>query len=151
MELWPGYVTSIRQHENDILVCCEVSHKVMRKETIYDILRRCQTDSRGRDYKDDFKRELIGATVLTDYNTGGNSKTYRIDDIDFTSSPNSTFDMKGTPTSYADYYKTRYNLQIQDKNQPMLMSNPSARDARAGRTQILYLVPELCRGLCSSS
>lgn len=28
IELWPGYITSIRQHEQDILVCCEVSHKV---------------------------------------------------------------------------------------------------------------------------
>ena len=29
LELWPGYDTSIRQHENDILLCCEVTHKVL--------------------------------------------------------------------------------------------------------------------------
>lgn len=28
VELWPGYITSARQHEKDVLVCCEVSHKV---------------------------------------------------------------------------------------------------------------------------
>ena len=28
LELWPGYLTSIRQHENDILMCAEITHKV---------------------------------------------------------------------------------------------------------------------------
>ena len=30
LEIWPGYVTSIRQHEEQILLCCEVSCKVLR-------------------------------------------------------------------------------------------------------------------------
>ena len=30
LEIWPGYVTSIRQHEDQILLCCEVSCKVLR-------------------------------------------------------------------------------------------------------------------------
>lgn len=37
MEVWPGYITSIRQHENDILMCAEISSKVMRSETLHDI------------------------------------------------------------------------------------------------------------------
>jgi len=41
LELWPGYVTSIRQHENDILLCVEITHKVMRQETVYDLLKEC--------------------------------------------------------------------------------------------------------------
>ena len=28
LQLWPGYQTSIRQHERDILVNCEIQHKV---------------------------------------------------------------------------------------------------------------------------
>lgn len=28
LQLWPGYQTSIRQHENDLLVNCEIQHKV---------------------------------------------------------------------------------------------------------------------------
>ena len=28
LELYPGYETSIRQHENEILLCVEISHKV---------------------------------------------------------------------------------------------------------------------------
>jgi hypothetical protein len=38
LELWPGYVTSIRQHETDILMCCEINHKVMRQETALGLL-----------------------------------------------------------------------------------------------------------------
>jgi len=38
LELWPGYVTSIRQHETDILMCCEINHKVMRQETALELL-----------------------------------------------------------------------------------------------------------------
>ena len=30
LEIWPGYVTSIRQHEEQIMLCCEVSCKVLR-------------------------------------------------------------------------------------------------------------------------
>ena len=30
LEVWPGYVTSIRQHEEKMLLCCEVSCKVLR-------------------------------------------------------------------------------------------------------------------------
>lgn len=68
-----------------------------------------------------------------------------MDDIDFNSSPSSTFDQKGTPITYVDYYKQKYNRPIRDAMQPMLISNPKARDVRDGRTQILFLVPELCR------
>jgi aubergine-like protein len=28
IELWPGFITSIRQHELNILSCIEVAHKV---------------------------------------------------------------------------------------------------------------------------
>lgn len=57
IQLWPGYITSIRQHERNILVCTEISHKVMRTDTCYDILRKCSQD---RDFQESFKRQVIG-------------------------------------------------------------------------------------------
>lgn len=39
--------------------------------------------------------------VLTDYN----NKTYRVDDVDFTSSPLSKFETKEGTISYVEYYK----------------------------------------------
>jgi aubergine len=49
-----------------------------------------------------FKMAIIGSVVLTRYN----NQTYRIDDIDETSSTNSTFlKNDGSSISYIDYYK----------------------------------------------
>jgi hypothetical protein len=41
LELWPGYVTSIRHHENELLLCVELTHKVMRLDTVYDLFQEC--------------------------------------------------------------------------------------------------------------
>jgi aubergine-like protein len=79
------------------------------------------------------------STVLTDYN----NHTYRVDDVNFLASPDSTSDQRGQPVAYTAYYKAKYNVDIRDRKQPMLVSK--ARDLRAGRDQLLYLVPELCR------
>ncbi|XP_015434182.1 PREDICTED: LOW QUALITY PROTEIN: protein aubergine-like [Dufourea novaeangliae] len=118
LELWPGYVTSIRQHESNILMCSEITHKVMRQQTLLDILNDCYQQSR-HEYKKYYQEQVMGLVVLTDYN----NNTYRITDIDFDANPNSTFQMKsGESVSYKDYYKIR-----------------------AGQAELIYLVPELCR------
>ncbi|KAG5672135.1 hypothetical protein PVAND_002289 [Polypedilum vanderplanki] len=138
LELLPGYITSIRKHEQDILICTEITHKVMRQETLLQIL----TDfvKRGGDYRSEFQREVVGTVVMTPYN----SKTYRIDDVKFDANPRNTFDMRGTQKSFADYYLERYNIKLKDLNQPLLISNPKARDIRGGRTDPVILIPELC-------
>lgn len=48
LELWPGYVTSIRQHERDILMCAEITSKVMRLDTLVDILNSCYREDNER-------------------------------------------------------------------------------------------------------
>lgn len=50
IELWPGYVTSIRQFENSILMCAEITHKVMRTDTVFDFLQDCV-----RNYQSEWK------------------------------------------------------------------------------------------------
>lgn len=139
VELWPGYITSIRQHEQNFLICAEVSHKVMRQETIYEILRTARQDH-GANWQSAFSKEIIGSIVLTKYN----NKTYRVDDVDYNSSPSSTFDKKGEQVKYTDYYQQRWQITIRDPAQPMLVSNPKARDIRDGRNTVLFLIPELC-------
>lgn len=44
-----------------------------------------------------------------------------------------------------EYYQTRYQLRIRDARQPMLVSKPKERDRRGGKTEMVLLVPELCR------
>ncbi|EDW76026.2 uncharacterized protein Dwil_GK14888 [Drosophila willistoni] len=139
MELWPGYQTSIRQHESDILLCSEVAHKVMRTDTLFNILS--ETIRENDDYQAAFKRQVIGMVVFTDYN----NKTYRVDEVDFDSSPLSTFATKNGKISYVEYYKTRYNITIRDCKQPMIVCNPTEKNIRGGVDQLIMLIPELAR------
>ncbi|XP_001605719.1 piwi-like protein Siwi [Nasonia vitripennis] len=141
LELWPGYVTSIRQHERDVLMCAEISHKVMRNQTVYDILRDTHEKHRS-EYQNKFSSTVIGSVVLTDYN----NRTYKVDDVDYTKSPSSTFKLRdGTDISYATYYQQKYQVRIRDPKQPLLVSRSKARDRRAGNDELVYLIPELCR------
>uniref|UniRef100_A0A1A9VTU4 Piwi n=1 Tax=Glossina austeni TaxID=7395 RepID=A0A1A9VTU4_GLOAU len=139
MQLWPGYQTSVRQHERDILLCAEIAHKVMRTETVYDILQRCLETT--RDYQEDFRRHVLGMTVLTDYN----NKTYSVNDIDFTKTPKETFSFKNQEVSFIDYYYKKYNIRIRDANQPLLISKAKLRSIRGGENEFIILIPELCR------
>ena len=78
-------MTSIREHEYNMMLCCEISHKVLRTDSVMDQLKEIL--KRGRDFQTEAKKELIGTIVMTPHN----NCTYRIDDIDFNESPNSTF------------------------------------------------------------
>lgn len=142
LELWPGYATSIRSHKNEVLMCAEISHKFMRKETVMDITAGIMR-ANPNNWQDTLKREIIGTTVLTEYT----NKTYLIDDIDFRMSPLSTFKTShaNEETTYEAYYFTKYNIKIQDSKQFLLVSKAKERDLRAGQNELIYLIPELCR------
>lgn len=100
IELWPGYTTSIRQHESSLLLMAEIKHKLMRTGTLLDILKRCYQESRNN-WQQNFMQEVLGMIVLTRYN----NKTYRISDVIFDLNPSSTFETKDGPISYVDYYR----------------------------------------------
>merc|ERR1719435_42579 len=142
LELWPGYATSIRQHESQILLCCEVSHKILRTDTVLDQIEEVHKRSGGGgNFRATSEKALLGAIVMTRYN----NKTYRIDEIAWDKHPDDEFDYKnGEKLSYVKYYAEKYNKAIRDPKQPLLVSMPRARDERAGMTGPIYLVPELC-------
>lgn len=100
MQLWPGYTTSIRQHESDLLMLAEVKHKLMRNETVLNILNRVYQEHRNN-WQTEFQNAVLGMTVLTKYN----NKTYRISHVEFNQSPTETFETKDGPISYIDYYQ----------------------------------------------
>lgn len=100
IELWPGYATSIRKHEQDILLNCDVAHKVMRNDTAYDLLQETHRADPAN-FQRNYKQKALGVTVLTSYN----NTTYRVDDVDFDRSPETTFDKKGTQVSLMAYYQ----------------------------------------------
>lgn len=109
----------------------------MRKDTVYDLMKQKRT--RGGDWQNLFKEEIIGKVVLTGYN----NKTYKISDVDFNKKVSETFDFKGRVVSFNQYYEEKYKIKIVDTNQPLLVVNPSARDIRGGRTTIVNVSCQL--------
>merc|ERR1719435_227497 len=142
LELWPGYVTSIRQHESQILLCCEVSHKILRTDTVLQQIGEVHQKTRGGpSFHADVEKALLGAIIITRYN----NKTYRIDEIAWDKKPTDEFEGKdGEMLSYMKYYETRYNRKINDLKQPLLISMPKVREQRSGVSGPIYLIPELC-------
>lgn len=107
MNIWPEYVLLRR----------EISHENMRKENVLDVLKRTY-ERYGREFKDIFYKQIDVSVVLIHYN----SRTYRVDDIQWHEDPLSTFSKsEGSSISYGQYYTGKYQFQISDMNQPLLI------------------------------
>lgn len=144
---------------------CDVAHKAMRTDTVLDLLTRCRRED-ANNFENSFRQKVLGITVLANYS----NKTHRIDDVDFNITPASTFTRNGAEISIQQYYKDvrvlaefnlvvfsavnlfccfflfaqKYKLEIINPTQPLLISNPRARDLRGGEQRPAWLVPELC-------
>ncbi|XP_035293543.1 piwi-like protein 1 isoform X2, partial [Cricetulus griseus] len=100
--IWPGFTTSILQYENNIMLCTDVSHKVLRSETVLDFMFNLYQQTEEHKFQEQVSKELIGLIVLTKYN----NKTYRVDDIDWDQNPKSTFKKAdGSEVSFLEYYR----------------------------------------------
>lgn len=137
IELWQGVITAIRQHENSVMMVVDTTYKVLRRDTVYDLMYELR---KSHNYTDECTKQIAGSVVMTRYN----NKTYRVDDIAWKKTPRDTFETKSGPLTYMDYYLKHYEIRIKDQKQPLLVCQPSKRDLRAGRTQNIYLIPELC-------
>ncbi|XP_077497906.1 piwi-like protein 1 [Amblyomma americanum] len=137
LELWQGLVTAIGQHESRVMLVTDTLHKVLRRDSIYDLMSQIE---HVPNYKHQCVKRVAGCIVMTPYN----NKTYRVDDIDWDQNPACTFDTKDGPKTYADYYRDQYEKHIRHMRQPLLVVRPKDKDLRAGRKQNIYLVPELC-------
>ena len=86
--LWPGYKTTIRQHETELLLGVEITHKMLRTDSALGTIASIQKRyGNGPDCIRHIKRALIGSIVISHYN----NKTYRIDDVDFSTKPTCKF------------------------------------------------------------
>jgi len=77
--------------------------------------------------------------------TSYNRKTYRVDDIEWSTTPKSTFDMQGQQTTFIEYFRKKYNKDIRDHDQPLLVSRPKKKDLHRGQLGPILLIPELCQ------
>ncbi|XP_027627375.1 piwi-like protein 3 [Tupaia chinensis] len=139
LEIWPGYITSILQYENSITLCADVSHKLLRKETAYDLIKSLTGSFRAIEL---ITEKLVGLIVLTRYN----NKTYKVDAIDWKRRPSDIFEKSdGTEITFVEYYKQHYKEVITDLDQPLLISQGKWKMGQkdTDREPIL-LIPELC-------
>ncbi|KAK3581959.1 hypothetical protein CHS0354_023428 [Potamilus streckersoni] len=137
----PGFITSILQYENDVLLNCDISHKIMRSDSVLDQINDILRLNKDR-FHDNATWLLVGSIVLTSYN----NRTYKVDGIAWNKRPTDTFKLHdGSEITYKDYYKRNYEINITNSSQPLLVSKPKEKDIRGGQKNDIYLVPELCK------
>uniref|UniRef100_A0AAX7U5W5 Piwi-like protein 2 n=1 Tax=Astatotilapia calliptera TaxID=8154 RepID=A0AAX7U5W5_ASTCA len=101
LQVWPGYSTGIKRTDGGLYLCIDVSHKVLRNDSVLDVMNTLYQQSK-ENFQDECTKELVGSIVITRYN----NRTYRIDAIEWNKSPKDTFTlMDGTVTTFVDYYR----------------------------------------------
>lgn len=139
IQLLSGVLTAINQHDAGILMVVDTATKFIRSQTVLEALGEIRSRFK-QEWLDAAKKELGGQIVMTRYN----NKTYRIDDI-VTETVKMQFEKSGQMMDLITYYKQQWNIDIRVLTQPLIKCMPSKRDQRAGRTQPIMLVPELCQ------
>ncbi|XP_076969347.1 piwi-like protein 4 isoform X2 [Tamandua tetradactyla] len=141
LSLWPGFAISVSQFESRLLFSADVSYKVLRNETVLEVMTSLYHKTGTSCFTQMCEEQLIGYIVLTRYN----NKTYRIDDIDWSVKPTHTFQKRdGTEITYVDYYKQQYDITLSDLNQPVLVSLLKSKRNDDAEPRIAHLIPELC-------
>ena len=63
LEIWPGYVTAVDEYEGGLQLQCDTSHRVLRTETVLDVMNDIMRMAKMRGDKDiqsALDKELIG-------------------------------------------------------------------------------------------
>ncbi|XP_015025392.2 protein argonaute-3 isoform X3 [Drosophila virilis] len=141
LEVWPGYVIAVDEYDGGLMLCCDVSHRLLCQKTVLDMLIEIYQHNKIN-YQDIAKKYLVGSIVLTRYN----NRMYRIDDICFSQNPHSEFETRTGSQSYVEYYKNHHNIYIKDGKQPLLISLKQMRKEKTVNTENIQfcLIPELC-------
>lgn len=120
----------------NIFLMTDYACRILRKQTALQFLGPINSNSESL---------IVGESVITQYN---NFQTYKIDRLDTTKNPRSTFLWSKTnlQISFAEYYKQRYGKIVKDLNQPLLVTIRKFREPNSNivKTEENYLIPELC-------
>ena len=67
LEVWPGFIMSIHKYETSVLLCMELSHKILRTDTVLDQLYDIydQSQQKRQSFQDLARKDLLGQIVLT--------------------------------------------------------------------------------------
>ncbi|XP_077008857.1 piwi-like protein 2 isoform X4 [Tamandua tetradactyla] len=141
LQIWPGYAVSIRRTDGGLFLLADVSHKVIRNDSVLDVMHAIYQQNK-ENFQDECTKLLVGSIVITRYN----NRTYRIDDVDWNKTPKDSFTMSdGKEITFLEYYSKNYGITIKEEDQPLLIHRPCERQNNQGRLlkgEIL-LLPEL--------
>lgn len=143
--VFSGFATSFNVLETGLYLRVDPSCKIVREESVLDVIN--QVYKRHGDKSKGEKRlviqeELVGKMVMANY---GRSKYYVIEEVLFEVGLNHAFTDNQQQVSLEDYYKNVYDIQIQNKKQPLLRATTGSSQKNSKRPQIeIILVPELC-------
>ena len=64
-----GYKISMDRYDNRVLLCTEVAHKLMKDDTVLDLIEKLNRNANGdiAVWKEQCFRNLVGQTVITRY------------------------------------------------------------------------------------
>ena len=155
LRIFHGYLTSFNHYESGFYLKIDVSHKIIRTETVLNYID--DVYSKNSHLPKDEKRQkvkesLVGKTVLAMY---GNYRYWRIDDIifdkdcdtfEFEDDKTAPFQSANDPETKSQkksftitqYYKERYNMKLSKPRQPLILHNQT----KTGK--IFYIIPEFC-------
>uniref|UniRef100_A0A8C6DI49 Piwi-like protein 2 n=1 Tax=Moschus moschiferus TaxID=68415 RepID=A0A8C6DI49_MOSMO len=141
LQIWPGYAASIRRTDGGLFLLADVSHKVIRNDSVLNIMHTMYLQNK-ENFQDECTKLLVGSIVITRYN----NRTYRIDDVDWNKTPKDSFTMSdGKEITFLEYYSKNYGITVKEEDQPLLIHRPSERQNNQGmllKSEIL-LLPEL--------
>ncbi|CAL8085757.1 unnamed protein product [Orchesella dallaii] len=145
IKLWPGYSTAVKPCEMGLLLCVDVTHKVIRNDDLLTHIRHLMSiyrDTESANLEEYILEHIRGSMIITPYN----QKTYRVEGILLNSNPLCGFTMKnGQEVTFVEYYKQRYNGVILDLTQPMIVAATTQKGGRRIPEQkTIILVPEMC-------
>jgi hypothetical protein len=125
LEVWPGYVATVSEFEDGLLLCLDVSHRVLRMETCLAVMNSVNRDATLRT---NVAGLLLKQVVMTRYN----NCTHVIDDIAWDETPSDSFVLRdGTSITFIDYYKQHHDIDIQDLSQPLILCRQKQRTVQA--------------------
>ncbi|XP_077008856.1 piwi-like protein 2 isoform X3 [Tamandua tetradactyla] len=140
LQIWPGYAVSIRRTDGGLFLLADVSHKVIRNDSVLDVMHAIYQQNK-ENFQDECTKLLVGSIVITRYN----NRTYRIDDVDWNKTPKDSFTMSdGKEITFLEYYSKNYGITIKEEDQPLLIHRPCERQNNQGRdlTQQINLSPK---------
>lgn len=146
LRIFGGFRTAASIHDGGkILMNFEGAHKLVQVRSVRDVILDVwqRTKARNGDAQAAVRSEMTGKLVVTNYKY----RAYRVEDVDFESSPLSSFTMKdGTVITFADYIKNTQNIHVRDLKQPLLTVVPNNVRRRGDEEQSkeAKLIPELC-------